>query len=310
MALRTVEEMIAAIARRTGGRVPRMEIFDALQNSNNEVHNKHPWPWTKADFIIRVQGTYTTGTVSIVNGTTAVTGTGTNWDPTWLYKRIYFGTNNVDYIVASVNSPTSLTLAQPINLKSDQTDVGYTIFQDTYALPADCDFGSILLVVNPIFRYKMKYIPTYTFEWQSVYSRVFFNQFQSCFSDAGFDQTNNVGLIRLGPAPGSVAEYRMIYRLRPPDLTTLAQNTMLPPAYDRLLESLAEYKVRFHQPTPMPGWMECRATANEIMKDMRRNITSTMYDTFANFAMFDTRVKSSAYDAGAGVFIGVTTGSL
>lgn len=310
MAQRTVEEMIAAVARRVGGIVPRMEIFDALENANDEIYNKYEWPWTRAESNILVQGTYTTGTVSITDQTNAVTGSGTNWDPTWQYKRIYFGTNNVDYLIASVNSPTSLTLAQNINLGVNQTNVGYTIFQDTYPLPSDCEFGSILLVVNPIFRYKLKYIPTYTFDWQSVYSRVFFNQFQSAFCDAGYSDTNNTGLIRLGPAPGSVAEYRMVYRRRPVQLTALSQTTWLPPSYDRVLELIAEYKIRFHQKTPMPGWMECRNTANDLLRDLRRKTTVTMYDTYAKFAMFDQSVNSSAYDTGSGLFVGTTAGQL
>ncbi len=155
MALRTVEEIAASVQRRVGGIAPRMEILDAIDNANKEIHGKYEWPWTRAESNIRVQGTYTTGTVSITDQTNAVTGTGTNWDTTWLYKRIYFGTNNVDYQIASVNSPTSLTLAQNINLGVNQTNVGYTIFQDTYPLPSDCEFGDILLVVNPIFRYKL-----------------------------------------------------------------------------------------------------------------------------------------------------------
>jgi len=214
---------------------------------------------------------------------------------------MYLGAQNTDFLVASFDSPTQATLADPVNFGQNITNGSYTIFQDIYPLPDDCE--TILLIVNPVFRYRLQYIPTYTLHWQNVYSRVFFSQFQTGFCDGAYDDTNKTRTIQFAPSPGGVAEYKLIYRRRPPALSDLSKITVLPESYYRGLELLAEYQVRFEN--QLPGWMECKSEGYQIISSMKRKYTAApMYDTFAAYWQYPYFVDSSVY--AGGLFVGPT----
>lgn len=282
------------------------EILDAIQDANKEIHTKYEWPWTRGEANIPIQPTYTTGSLSINDGSASFTGLGTTWSTGWTNKRILLG--NIDYLVSAFTSPTTGTLVQPINVGANKVNVPYTVFQDTYALPTDCEFGGILLVINPTYRYRLRYFPVYTAEWTSAYTRTFFNNFQSGFSDAGVDDATGASLIRFTPAPGSVAEYRIVYRRRPPALSALTSISMIPESFDRVIELMAEYMVRFHRKQPMAGWMEVKNEAYQLLQAMRRKMAITMTDTYQTYATFGADRGRATWDAGV-AFIGPTTGT-
>lgn len=302
MAARTFGSIAAGIARKTGGQVPMGEIFDAIQDANKEIHNKYEWPWTRAEFLIPVQPPYQTGTVSITNGSTSLTGTSTVWDTSWKYKRLLLG--GINYQIATINSPTSATLVQPINVASNYVNAPYKIFQDTYALPSDCEFGTILIVVNPRLAYRLVKLPVYAFEMRYNWPPALFTNVLEAITDAGVDDTTHAALIRFGPQPNSYDEYRMIYRRRPPTLTALTSTTLFPESFDRVVELLAEYYVRFGRPTPMPGWMEVKQEAFQQLQNMRRKMTTSLDDNYATYSTYPSYEKSSIF--AGGLFVGIT----
>lgn len=57
--------------------------------------------------------TYSTGTVSLTNGSTTVTGTGTSWIGAVRAGDLFLGPGGAAYAIASVNSATSITLLRP-----------------------------------------------------------------------------------------------------------------------------------------------------------------------------------------------------
>jgi hypothetical protein len=82
----------------------------------------------------RKTGNVTAGTVAVTNGSTAVTGTGTNWDPD-ADAGMLFRINSLGgrwYPVKSVNSDTSLTLRDPYEGAND-TGEAYTLANITTA---------------------------------------------------------------------------------------------------------------------------------------------------------------------------------
>ncbi len=311
----TLAQMAQSIMRHTGGQVGFMEVVDAIHRANVEIHTSYEWPWTRAESNILIQPPYNTGTVSCLDNSINVTLTGGTWDETWENKRIYMGSNNVDLQISSITSPTALALRQPIDFGYDVVDQPYTIYQDMYVLPDDCEFGSILLVLNPLYRYRLRYLPVYTLETQNVFSRVFFTNFQAAFSDGGMTIDND-SLIRLTPAPSAAGEYRLIYRRTPPDMLdnqphfthntpSLLGQSVIPASFDRCVEMLAEYFVRFYQPTPLPGWMECRQQAYELIQNMKRRMAMSLVDNAA-YSTYPFFENSSIY--ADGLFVGVTNG--
>src|SRR6476660_8210926 len=201
MPARSLGTIAAAISRHTEGTIPFQEIIEAINNANQEIHGKYKWPWTRAEANINIQGTYQVGTISVADGSTSVVGVGTTWDTAWKYKRMLIG--NTDYLVSAFTSPTTATLVQGVNQGHSFAAVPYTVFQDMYALPSDCEPAQEILIVNPLYRYRLRYIPVYTLERQNIWLPGFFTNFQTGFSDGGYDDATNANLIRLTPPPSA-----------------------------------------------------------------------------------------------------------
>jgi hypothetical protein len=305
--------MASAIARRTGGSIPIYEILDAIEYANKEIHTTYEWPWTKAEYNVPVVGSYVTGTVSVPVGSSTVTldaGSGGTWDTTWTHKRIYMGQFNASYEIASfqtVLGVTTATLKQPTNFPTALINGSYIIYQDTYPLPSDCEYGGILLIVNTTMGYRLQYTPTYTLTRMNAFPRVFFNNFQTQFCDAGVDDTTKQVLIQFAPPPSANAVYKMVYRRRPPSLQGLASTPIVPESFDRAIELMAEYQVRYGQKTPLPGWMECKAEAYQLLNAMKRRVTISLYDAYTMYAQYPFYGTGSDSISGNGLMLGGPT---
>jgi hypothetical protein len=298
--------MASAIARRTGGSIPIYEILDAIEYANKEIHTTYEWPWVKAEYNVPVVGSYVTGTISVPIGGQVITLTGGTWDATWTHKRIYMGQFNASYEVESFTASTA-TLKQPTSFPSALTDAGYIIYQDTYPLPSDCEYGGILLIVNTTMGYRLRYTPTYTLTRLNAFPRIFFNNFQDQFCDAGTDDTTKQMLIQFAPPPSANAVYKLVYRRRPPSLQGLASTPIVPESFDRAIELMAEYQVRYGQKNPMPGWMECKAEAYQLLNALKRRVTISLYDAYTMYAQYPFYGTGNDSISGNGLMLGGPT---
>lgn len=108
-----------------------------------DMHMHKQWWWAERRSQIITKVPYSTGTVDVSQGGTAVTGTSTAWT-----TADSFGNNNATagdkvtingqdvYVVDAVGSATSMTLANRY-VGSTVDDGGYTVYQDEYALASD-----------------------------------------------------------------------------------------------------------------------------------------------------------------------------
>lgn len=305
MPVRTLGTIAAAISRHTRGEVPFGEIIQAIQDASVEIQSKYDWPWTWAEANIQLQPTYNVGTVTVADGSTDVTGTSTVWDAAWRYKTLQLG--SYTYPIASVGNVQFLQLKQGVNQGQGFTDAGYTIFQQDYPLPDDCEFGSITVLVNPLYRYRLRYVPRYTLERQQVWLPSFYTNFQTGYADGGYDDVTKKSLIRLTPPPSAAGDYRIVYKRRVPDLSAMTNQTLIPPSFDRVIELMAEYLVRLNRPTPMPGWMEKKQEAYQLLQTMRKKMSTSPYDNYPGYQTYPTADALSFYTDG--VFIGPVSGS-
>jgi len=139
-------ELIDSILYATGHGTPanetnkRRAILQFINNRYQEIIMGTHWRWLKAAYDFNLNEEYTTGTVSCTEGSTTVTGVGTNWDSTVIpAKSIFFVSgSSVVYHVASVESTTSLTLETKFS-EDDVDDSEYTIGFNQYELPAETD---------------------------------------------------------------------------------------------------------------------------------------------------------------------------
>ena len=240
MAQVTFKQVISAVHRMPGfSSISLGEILDAVSWAAKDLGNE-PWPWNYAETNVLVPAPYTAGTIDVINGTATVTGTSTVWDTTWYGRRIRFGNNNLDYIIQTINSPTSITLAQPVNLSGNLVGSGYTIYQDTYTYPADYVMASDVALLQPTIRRRVNKIPRYKFETlMNSGLRSFSTNIQMFYCDHGLDTSFNTatsGLyrFRLGPPPAGPAELRLCYHQKAPVMVPNALVT-LPEGFDEIL---------------------------------------------------------------------------
>lgn len=88
-------------------------------------------------YVFNTTAPYTTGTVSVTEGSTAITGSGTTWDASWKTERAFAtDTDLVAYRLASANGTTGGVLDAAYVGATDSGET-YKIMRDRYALAAD-----------------------------------------------------------------------------------------------------------------------------------------------------------------------------
>jgi len=112
----------------------------AVRDAVSDFWNSSEWPWHKAEASVTLKAPYSTGTLSVTQGSTTVTGSGTTWDTTWNTPLLIRIGEGDPYLVTAVASTTSLTLAEGYVGESD-TGLSYEILHLCYDLPTD--FGSM-----------------------------------------------------------------------------------------------------------------------------------------------------------------------
>jgi hypothetical protein len=278
----TITEIASAIQRMPGlANVPMGKILDATEQIIKDYGNQ-PWPWNYAESNVLVPAPYATGTVAITDGTAAVVGTATVWTPYvgltgW---RMRFSNSNLDYIITSINSATSITLAQPVNLGASLTASTYTLYQDTFAYPTDYMASSDVALLQPIVRMRIPKIPRDKFEMaMNSGLRSMATNIQMFYCDQG--QLNGRFRFRLGPPPAGVAELRLCYHSVAADVTVMTQITDFPEGYDEAVTLGAAAKL--YDVNKQPGMADAtRALAAGKLKLLKRQVATATIDDVAN----------------------------
>lgn len=94
-----------------------------------------PWSRTLVHSVLQTTPTYTTGAVSVENGSADVELTGGTWSSE-MTGRTFRVTPRDDIYEFTYASPTTATLDRPYQ-GADAAEAGYAIFQTVYPLPAD-----------------------------------------------------------------------------------------------------------------------------------------------------------------------------
>lgn len=112
----------------------------------------HGWSHLLKRFTIQTEAQYNTGTVSVVNASTGVTLTGGTWTTSWVtspsMRRMVIQGRNEPYDVSALGSTTTATLTDAFAGTTD-TDATYTMYRDTYVLPADCGIAKMIALYDP-----------------------------------------------------------------------------------------------------------------------------------------------------------------
>lgn len=279
MGVETLATLTAAVMRECRNRVGALEIQADINNAIDFVVGQTNWEFLLKQTNINVNPLYQTGTIAATDHTNVITLTGGTWDTSWKYKYLYLGSSLAPYPITAFTSPTTATLGVNLNLGMNLTASTYTIYQDTYPLPSDMSFGRELIIINTLYRRKLFKPHRFTAENRNAFTQFFFNNLQFQYSDAGYDDTDRVYLIKMFPIPSSVATYPIIYYRQIPYLTQDADTTIFPREFDQAIVYWATHLIKMRY--SMPGWKEAGDKAARIVRDMRKMAqTGPAYDFY------------------------------
>lgn len=108
-----------------------------------DMHIDSDFPWAVRRDVLLTHPSYTTGTVTITQGSTTLAGSNTAWNTAnaWSQNnarttgKLNLGGNNV-YTISAVSSDTAITLNERL-VQSDISAGSYTYYEDEYALVSD-----------------------------------------------------------------------------------------------------------------------------------------------------------------------------
>lgn len=139
--IKTFVDIVNAIIYRakTGSDASTVAIIkEKINTAYQQIAFEEPYRWSGDTNMLMLRGTYSTGTIAIVNGSDIIAGTGTVWTRIGHEERkIKIGSARFPYKILRVDEG-----AQTITINASITDttasgVGYTIFKDEYGLFPD-----------------------------------------------------------------------------------------------------------------------------------------------------------------------------
>ena len=110
------------------------------------------WSWRVKFGQFLAPNAYSTGTVSVTNGFTTVTGAGTAWTAAMVGQQFRVGLAAPIYTIAQFDSPTQIELVQVWGGPTSAAS-GYSIYK-CYFVPPD-DFSQFITVFDPMFNWAL-----------------------------------------------------------------------------------------------------------------------------------------------------------
>lgn len=196
------------VAHNTSGTLADQVIKELVNDALDRVSAEYHWNYLTRYTTVAIEGSYSTGTVSISQGSTTVTLSGGTF-PSWAASGQLEVSGKV-YNVSSRDSNTQLTLETSLG-QGDLTDESYVLYQDSYSLPTDCiSFKSL----------------HYGTEWSYGHEPVSFDEFMRAKSGLSFSGatascfTVQYGKLWLYPYPSTDTDVMVAYRKRIGTLTS------------------------------------------------------------------------------------------
>lgn len=194
-----------------------------INQSQQEIHGRHDWPWAFDREIVQTVADITSGTVSVSAGATTVTGSSTAFAAADVGKFIQFSSSDDWYKIASVASTTSLEMEKAYTKTSALSAGTYTIRKVFYSLSSSVE--KILSVRSTVearkldlvhFREKDRFRPN-----QDGTSKA------SSYIIYGYDSSNN-WQICLDPPPDEVYNLEVRFKKKATDLSADADVSIIP----------------------------------------------------------------------------------
>lgn len=195
---------------------------------------------------------YTTGTVSVTEGSDTITGSGTSWNMAWTSERAFAtATDDVAYRISAVASTTSATL-DTVYVGATDSGEAYSILTDRYSLEAD--FSDILYATyDGPSKGDINLRQPHEMDRQR-----FLMQTSSAVTGRPTDLTiwgkdaNNNWLLELNPFPDDVYRIQLRITNQPAKIDT-SSDTAIVPVDDESIDTLIAGALAMWQEKDTPG---------------------------------------------------------
>lgn len=224
-----------AYAKRSGrnamGTTGDTEVKQAVTEAMERVATCHRWPWFRTYAELTLHAAYSTGTVTVTNGSPIVTLAAGTW-PTWT-AGAKFRIGNQVIAILTRDSGTQVTLEVAWNEVTAPAQ-SYILFQDEYELPDDMyRFGKVL----PGQRWGWGPEPIGPDQLDAIQNNMLFSQ---KFPDFFAIQRQS---IFLSSYPNTDTQVRYTYYRRPATLVSSVDIADWDPAHIRLLRRAIDCEI-------------------------------------------------------------------
>lgn len=211
---------------------PNADLPDLLYIINQEqkrVAAKRRWRYYQDTYDFNFTESYTTGTVSVTEGSATVTGSGTTFTSGMEGRKFSLDGVPGIYTVSTYVSATEITLDR-VWARDSETDSEYAIFQDTYDLPTDV--RSLLLVRNLKTGHEIELVSNTErlAKWRHYGQVSYFNP-DSC-AQWGVNSTTGAQQLIFNGAPEDADPVQVVYYRNPVALVDILDTIDVPDILD------------------------------------------------------------------------------
>lgn len=142
--LASVQSVVDYTMQMTGGRLGRPFVLDIAREQYTTISRWHTWDWRYMEGQIDAVADYTTGTVSVTQGSTAVTFSGATLTAAMITRHFQAsGTAGRWYQFYSINTVAGTAVLLNPYEGTDNATATFTIRQRYYRLPPDFDKAAV-----------------------------------------------------------------------------------------------------------------------------------------------------------------------
>ena len=310
MGLRTFVQLTAEVYRQVNSPIQRASVFDiqqALNDAYREITQYADWNYLLDRYDIPLVASYSAGTVTATQGSTAITGAGTTWVNTWYNRKIMLSGDSEEKEIINFTGAGSAVLRYPYNSTlTPTTNLSYTIYQDSYPVPISP--GRDLMIVNPQFQWsRLKKYDKWTFMDRTAFNRFSTDIRPTIYTDDGTDTvaaspTFGQPKLQFWPRPTAAQDLVLAFFRAATPLAADGDRTILPPEFEEILIKIARFRIK--KSHGIPGWMDDEREAFGLLVQMRdKQASSTAYDFEIKSSLFpstDTYAMDAAFGSWPG----------
>lgn len=233
----------------------RLQNFSGLRDANSlvvlkqflddayqELASAHDWSWLHHEDTLSLEASYSEGTISVSEGSTAVTLTGGTWNTGWTNREILIGTELYSITVATTSTGTLARAA--VKAASGST---YIMFRRKYSLAArmrsGVEFSTFSTAPQPIDIVSPERYGIYALETLSPRDP----PIVVCFTD---QDSGSVSQVKFWPPPQNAGSVYYSGTRDPANLTADGDTYLFPPRILPVFRLLATSKMWGYRKDP------------------------------------------------------------